>query len=79
MTTARQAIREIRQVSFATTNLIVGTTTATDGTLTYAGITRLKAGEGYFDPGGPSPFRWGDYFGGSVAGTSVISFSGYPR
>jgi len=51
---------------FATANQITGTTTAADGSLTFAGITRLKAGEDFFNPGGPTPFRWGDYFGGAV-------------
>jgi hypothetical protein len=53
---------------FASTNLIAGTTTAPDGTLTYAGISNnLKAGESpFFTPGSCSPCRWGDYFGGTI-------------
>ena len=51
---------------FATANLLAGTTTAADGSLTHPGISKLKAGEDFFNPGGPSPFRWGDYFGGAV-------------
>jgi hypothetical protein len=57
---------------FATPNLITGTTTAPDGSLTFAGISHLKAGEDHFN-GLPAPFyfcayctRWGDYFGGAV-------------
>jgi hypothetical protein len=49
-------------------NVIYGTTTAADGTQAFAGISRLKAGEGIFArslmPGAVS--RWGDYFGGAV-------------
>ena len=51
--------------AFATTNVITGTTTAADGSQTYASISKLKAGEGSFNLG-PSPNRWGDYFGGAV-------------
>jgi hypothetical protein len=49
---------------FATDNIIAGTTTAPDGTLMFAGISKLKAGEAYYNAGTPS--RWGDYFGGTV-------------
>jgi len=49
------------------TNLITGATTAADGSLTYAGISRLKAGEDYFYLGGPLDKQaYGDYFGGAV-------------
>jgi hypothetical protein len=54
---------------FATTNVIIGTTTAPDGSLTYpsfsynAGQAFLKAGEAPFNE--PNA-RWGDYFGGAV-------------
>ena len=54
---------------FATANLITGTTTAPDGSLTYAGISSLKPGKDFFDQtGGLSVIsnRWGDYFGGAV-------------
>ena len=54
---------------FATANLITGTTTAADGTLTYAGLSNnLKAGESPFSIPGSScgPCRWGDYFGGAI-------------
>jgi hypothetical protein len=53
---------------FATANLITGTTTAADGTLTYAGLSNnLKAGESpFFVLSSCSPCRWGDYFGGTV-------------
>ncbi len=53
---------------FATANLIAGTTTASDGTLTYAGLSNhLKAGESsFFVLSACSPCRWGDYFGGAV-------------
>jgi hypothetical protein len=50
---------------FAIGNVVAGTTTAADGTLTYASISKLKAGQGPFAEG-PSPNRWGDYFGGAV-------------
>ena len=56
-------------MQFATANLITGTTTAPDGSLTYAGISNLKAGKDFFDlTGGGTviPNRWGDYFGGAV-------------
>jgi hypothetical protein len=42
--------------------LIVGTTTDANGSLTYAGITDVKAGEDAFDAGN----KWGKYFGGAV-------------
>ena len=47
---------------------ITGTTTAPDGTLTYPGISNLKAGKAYYDVTGLSGGvnRWGDYFGGAV-------------
>jgi len=50
---------------------ITGTTTAQDGSgsLTYAGISSLKAGKDIFDlTGGLTVIsnRWGDYFGGAV-------------
>jgi hypothetical protein len=53
---------------FASANLITGTTTASDGTLTFAGLSNnLKAGESaFFGISGCSPCRWGDYFGGTV-------------
>ena len=52
---------------FATTNMITGTTTAPNGTLTYPGLSNnLKAGEGFFDVNFGAVSRWGDYFGGSV-------------
>jgi hypothetical protein len=52
---------------FATGNLITGTTTAPDGTLTYAGLSnKLKAGEDYFSVNFNGTSRWGDYFGGAV-------------
>lgn len=52
---------------FATANLITGTTTAPDGSLTYAGISNLMAGQDVFDVnGGEALDRWGDYFGGAV-------------
>jgi len=52
---------------FATGNLITGTTTAPDGSLTYAGISKLKDGKDLFDlTGGEAVNRWGDYFGGAV-------------
>lgn len=52
---------------FATPNLITGTTTASNGSLTYAGISNLKVGEDVFDyNSGEAPDRWGDYFGGAV-------------
>jgi hypothetical protein len=53
---------------FATANLITGTTTAPDGTLTFAGLSNnLKAGESpFFVFSSCSPCRWGDYFGGTI-------------
>ena len=48
---------------------ITGTTTAPDGSATYAGISDLMAGQGIFDLTGglpQIPNRWGDYFGGAV-------------
>jgi hypothetical protein len=53
---------------FATANLITGTTTAANGSLTYAGLSNnLKAGESpFFSPSSCSPCRWGDYFGGTT-------------
>jgi len=52
---------------FATSNMITGTTTAADGSLTYPGLSHnLKAGEGPFDIAFGTLSRWGDYFGGSV-------------
>jgi hypothetical protein len=45
---------------------VAGTTTAPDGTLTYAGISMVKPGEDYFDVTGGTVNRWGDYFGGAV-------------
>jgi hypothetical protein len=54
-----------RGTQFASSSLITGTTTAADGSLTYAGISRLKAGVDYFQVV-PVVNRWGDYFGGAV-------------
>lgn len=52
---------------FATTNVVTGTTTAADGTLTYAGLSNnLKAGVSPFVVNFCSVCRWGDYFGGTV-------------
>lgn len=55
---------------FATAELFAGTTTAPDGSLTFAGISNnLKAGESpyyNFNACNPAPCRWGDYFGGAV-------------
>jgi hypothetical protein len=46
---------------------IVGTTTAPDGSLAFAGIANLKAGEDFYDfNNGGQLNRWGDYFGGAV-------------
>lgn len=52
---------------------ISGTTTASDGSLTYAGLSKdLKPGESPFfstsacPTSPPSPCRWGDYFGGAI-------------
>jgi hypothetical protein len=52
---------------------ISGTTTASDGSLTFAGLSKnLKAGESPFfstsacPTSPPSPCRWGDYFGGAI-------------
>jgi hypothetical protein len=53
-------------IPIASNNLIFGTTTAADGSITYAGISKLKAGEGYFDFAAGGVSRWGDYFGGSL-------------
>jgi hypothetical protein len=49
-------------------NLIVGTTTSPTGTLTFGGITNVKAGEDFYDlvAPGATAARWGDYFGGAV-------------
>ncbi len=48
-------------------NIVAGTTTAADGSLTFAGISKLKAGEGYYDFTGVGALnRWGDYFGGAI-------------
>ena len=53
---------------FATANLVTGTTTDSNGSLTYAGLSNnLKAGESaFFGIFGCPPCRWGDYFGGTV-------------
>jgi hypothetical protein len=52
---------------FAIANVITGTTTAPNGTLTYAGLSNnLKAGESSFDVNFGGKSRWGDYFGGAV-------------
>jgi hypothetical protein len=52
---------------FATASIITGTTTAADGSLTFAGISHLKAGEDYFDTFNANRIsRWGDYFGGAI-------------
>jgi hypothetical protein len=52
---------------FATANLVTGTTTAPNGTLTYPGLSNnLKAGESPFSLSNCNPCRWGDYFGGAV-------------
>jgi hypothetical protein len=52
---------------FATANVITGTTTASDGTLTYAGLSNnLKAGVSPFVVNFCSVCRWGDYFGGAI-------------
>ena len=51
---------------FATSNVITGTTTGPDGSLTYPGISRLKAGEGPFNINFGGISRYGDYFGGAV-------------
>ena len=54
---------------FATANLITGTTTDSNGSLVYAGLSNnLKAGESsFFVQSSCSPAcRWGDYFGGAV-------------
>jgi hypothetical protein len=52
---------------FATNNpFVTGTTTAADGTLTYAGISNMKTGEDYYQAGFPSDIPWGNYFGGAV-------------
>src|SRR6185369_10513294 len=51
---------------FATTNVITGTTTAANGSLTYPGISNLKAGEGPFNVNFGGLSRYGDYFGGAV-------------
>ena len=53
-------------MAFAIANVITGTTTAADGSLTYASISRLKAGEGCFNLRPEPVNRWGDYFGGAV-------------
>jgi hypothetical protein len=56
-----------RGAPFATANLITGTTTAPNGSLTYAGVSNLVAGQDLFDVnGGEAVDRWGDYFGGAV-------------
>jgi hypothetical protein len=44
--------------------LITGTTTDSTGSLTYAGITEVKAGEDWYIIGDRQ--RWGDYFGASL-------------
>ncbi len=47
--------------------LVVGTTTDSNGQLTYAGLRNSKAGEDSFDiVTGGNTTRWGDYFGGAV-------------
>jgi hypothetical protein len=53
---------------FATANLVTGSTTDSNGSLVYAGLSNnLKAGESsFFVPSSCSPCRWGDYFGGAV-------------
>jgi hypothetical protein len=52
---------------FATANMITGTTTAANGTLTYAGLSNnLKAGVSPFAVNFCVVCRWGDYFGGAV-------------
>ena len=50
---------------FPTDNVVTGTTTAADGSLTYPSLLRLKAGESPYLIG-PSPEPWGDYSGGTV-------------
>jgi hypothetical protein len=50
---------------FPIDNVVAGTTTAPDGTLTYPSLLRLKAGVSPYVLG-PSPEPWGDYFGGAV-------------
>lgn len=48
-------------------NLAVGTTTDSNGALTYPGITNMKAGEAPFEiVSRNGAARWGDYFGGVV-------------
>ena len=50
-----------------TTNPITGTTTAADGSLTFAGISNLKTGESaFFGVNACVVCRWGDYFGGTI-------------
>ena len=53
---------------FATSSLIVGTTTAPDGTLTFPSLSNnLKIGESpFFVLSSCTPCRWGDYFGGTI-------------
>ncbi len=50
---------------FPTSNVIAGTTTAPDGSLTYPSISMLKAGESPYVLY-PDPEPWGDYFGGAL-------------
>ena len=53
-------------VPIASDNIVFGTTTAPDGSVAFAGMSRLKAGEGYFDFAAGGVSRWGDYSGGSL-------------
>ena len=48
-------------------NLLVGSTTSATGSLTFAGITNIKAGEDAYDVlTGGSASRWGDYFNAAI-------------
>lgn len=46
--------------------IIAGTTTAPNGTLTYPGISNVKAGEDIYDSSTLPVVRWGDYLGAAV-------------
>jgi hypothetical protein len=46
-------------------NIITGTTTTAEGALGFAGVSKLKNGETYFDLGG-GVNAWGHYFGGAL-------------
>lgn len=46
--------------------IIAGTTTAPDGSLTYAGILNVKAGLDVYDATSGSTARWGDYLGAAI-------------